>query len=81
VTWQRDGVRYHKAQSRGGRWGEPKVHVEYYHTGIKDWWPVCSRQESTGFGYGWQEVPDDEVVTCKLCLRVQDRWTKKATHG
>jgi hypothetical protein len=79
MTWQRVGTKYHKALSRGGRWGEPKIHVEYYDTGIKDWWPVCSRQEPIGFGSGWYEQPDDTEVTCKLCLHVQDCWKKKGT--
>lgn len=79
MSWTRNGNRYHKVSSRGGRFSPPKVHVEMRYPEIRAYWPICVPGPPSAFGLGWYDEPDDAEVTCKKCLHKADYWKKRGT--
>lgn len=73
MSWTRQGVRYRKVESRGGRWSGPKVHLTIYDSLNKEWQLACRRN----YWHGYPEVDDMLPVTCKLCASVAERVEKK----
>jgi hypothetical protein len=65
-TFTRKGVRYGLVLSRGGRWGEPKVHVAQLNRQSQGWEPLC--MPPNGIGYGYREPDDDcAAAICTKC--------------
>lgn len=69
MTWTRQGVRYRKMESRGSRWGRPKIHLVIYNRETKEWQLACR----PNYWHGYFEVDDAIPVTCKLCAPVAER--------
>lgn len=78
MTWIRNGIKYAKVRSRGGRWGPSKVHVGKWHRSTGGYEPLCDYPKTEGafIGHGYSREEDDAIVTCKKCLK-NPYWKKR----
>ena len=65
------GVRYRVVGAHKHRWGEGKVHLEFW-DGLNRMWTLACRANSHG-NYHASELNPSTPITCKVCLKKDPR--------
>jgi len=73
-TFTKLGVRYRFFRTYPNRWGDGRVHLQFWSKTHKQYALVCNPSDVGSFsGYHGYELMDPAELTCKLCIRSDPR--------
>jgi hypothetical protein len=68
------GVRYRLVATGGSRWGEGKVHLQFWSRDWKEWVLACRPSTGTSAYFtSPHDLPLSMPITCKTCIKRDPR--------